>query len=157
MKRTLLAATALPLFLLAGPALAQQATDEPAAGQDSTGQTMTGDQPAAGAAATGAAGGRLMEVEDEQKVVEIFDRRVDEIDDMDIYSATGEEVGEVEDLLMDEQGQIVALTADVGGFLGVGAREVMLRLDQVTLEDDRLVVQMTEEQLEQLPEWQDAE
>lgn len=158
MKRTLIAAAALPLFLLAGPALAQQTTGQTGADAEATtDQTTTGDQGVTGGATTGAAvsAGRLVDVEDEAKVVEVFDRRVDEVEDMDIYSATGDEVGEVEDLLMDDQGRIVALTADVGGFLGVGEREVVLQLDQVTLADDRLVVQMTEEELEQLPEWQD--
>lgn len=126
MKRTLIAA-ALPLALFAGPALAQQ-TAAPAG---------------------------LVEVEDEAMVVEAYSLSVDELDDMDIYSAGGDKIGEVEDVLMDAEGKIVALTAEVGGFLGIGEKEVILQLDQVQRQGDRLTVNMTEEQLEQLPEWDD--
>ena len=125
MKRTLLAA-ALPLALFAAPAFAQSA-------------------------ATGA----LVEVEDETQVVGAYNLSVDQVEDMNVYSATGEEVGEVDEVLMNADGQIVALVADVGGFLGIGAKEVVLQLDQVQLQGERLTVDMTKEQLEQLPDWDD--
>jgi sporulation protein YlmC with PRC-barrel domain len=125
MKRTLLAA-ALPLALFAAPAFAQSA-------------------------ATGA----LVEVEDETQVVGAYNLSVDKVEDMDIYSATGEEIGEVDEVLMNADGQIVALVAEVGGFLGIGDKDVVLQLDQVQLQGDRLTVDMTKEQLEQLPDWDD--
>lgn len=133
MKRTLLAATTLPLMLLAGTALAQQNAAQTAA------QTA----------------GNLVEVEDESQMVDAFNLSVDDVDDMEIYSANGDEIGDVEEVLMDADGKMVALVAEVGGFLGIGEREVMLRFDQVEQRGDDLVVDMTEEQVEQLPEWDD--
>ncbi|MEX2630370.1 MAG: PRC-barrel domain-containing protein [Tistlia sp.] len=97
----------------------------------------------------------LVEVEDDARMVEAYGVSVGQLDDMDIYSAAGEEIGEVDEVLMDGDGNIVALVAEVGGFLGIGDKEVVLQLDQVQMRGDRLTVDMTEEQLEQLPEWKD--
>lgn len=49
-----------------------------------------------------------------------------------------DEIGEVEDILVDRNGRPLAVIISVGGFLGVGDRDVALGWDQVTvaLEDD---------------------
>lgn len=49
-----------------------------------------------------------------------------------------DEIGEVEDILVDRNGRPLAVVISVGGFLGVGDRDVALGWDRVTvaLEDD---------------------
>ena len=82
---------------------------------------------------------------------------VDRLEDMDIVGPDGEEIGEVEEILVDRDGRIVAIAAEFGGFLGIGEREVVIGLDQLAVQSNRekLVVAMTREQLMALPEWDD--
>lgn len=66
------------------------------------------------------------------------------------------EIGEIEDLVLDQYGQMVGVVAEIGGFLDIGDKHVVISMDDVKLTavDDRtyaLVVRQTEEQLEELP------
>jgi hypothetical protein len=47
------------------------------------------------------------------------------------------------------------VVVEVGGFLGIGSDDVVIRLDQLRLEDNQLVTNMTKEQIEALPKWDD--
>jgi len=96
-----------------------------------------------------------VEVEDESLMVEAYGITVDDLEDMDIMGASGEEIGEVEEVLMTPDGQITAVTAEVGGFLGIGDKEVVVELDQLTQNGDHLQMDMTEEEVEALPAWDD--
>ena len=78
---------------------------------------------------------------------------VDDVEDMTIYGAGGEEVGEVDAVLVDGSGQAVAIAADVGGFLGMGERDVVIGLDRLSRNQDRLTVTMSKEEIEALPEF----
>ena len=80
---------------------------------------------------------------------------IDRLEDMDIVGPNGEEIGEVEEILVDGQGRVVAVAAEIGGFLGIGEREVVIGIDQFTVQGDRdaLAIAMTREQLEALPQW----
>lgn len=96
-----------------------------------------------------------VEVEDESLMVEAYGITVDDLEDMDIMDASGEEVGEVEEVLMTPDGQITAVSAEVGGFLGIGDKEVVVELDRLTHDGDQLRVDMTSEEIEALPAWDD--
>lgn len=96
-----------------------------------------------------------LKVEDESLMVLPFNLSVDEIDDMEIIGANGEEIGEVDEVLMTADGQITAVSAEVGGFLGIGETEVVFPLTQLSLRDDELVTPLTKEQVEALEEWID--
>lgn len=72
------------------------------------------------------------------------------LDDMKVVSQTGEEVGEVEDVLIDRSGRVNALAIDIDGF---GEGEVVISLEQLRLVDGRLVTQLTRDQLTALPKW----
>ncbi|MCB1883284.1 MAG: PRC-barrel domain-containing protein [Geminicoccaceae bacterium] len=77
----------------------------------------------------------------------------DQLMDKDLYGAGGKEVGEIEDLLIGQDGKSVdAVIAEVGGFLGIGQRKVAVPLDSVQHgSDGGLTVNMTEDQLKELP------
>ncbi len=94
-------------------------------------------------------------LEDDAFIVQPWNLTVDDIDDMDIYGADGEEIGEVDDVLTDASGNVIGLSVEAGGFLGIGEKEVIMTLDQVELVGGRLVTALTEEQIEALPEWDD--
>lgn len=93
----------------------------------------------------------------EKQMVDRLGITVDQLEDMDIIGPDGDEIGEVEDVLVDADGNIIAVSAEFGGIFGVGDREVVLRLDQIGLEEGRrnLVVSMTREEIDALPVWDD--
>jgi uncharacterized protein YrrD len=95
------------------------------------------------------------EAEDDDMLVQSLKHTVDEIEDMDLKNADGDEIGEVEEVLTDGSGQPVAIAVEVGGFLGVGDREVVLGLDQVQSKDDELVTSADKATIEGLPDWDD--
>jgi hypothetical protein len=74
---------------------------------------------------------------------------------MTLVGADGAGIGEIEDVLMDEAGQPVAVAAEVGDFLDVDDRDVVIPLDQLTLSGDRLATTLTREAIEALPDWDD--
>lgn len=51
----------------------------------------------------------------------------------DVYSTSGEKLGDVNDLIVDTSGRISALVVGVGGFLGVGEKNVALAWNAVTV------------------------
>ena len=80
---------------------------------------------------------------------------VDQIEDMDIVNAEGDTIGDIEEVLADAEGRIVAVTAEVGGFLGLGDKEVVVSLDHLELQGDRFMTALTADQLEASPRWDD--
>lgn len=78
----------------------------------------------------------------------------EEVIGRDVYSAAGDDIGEVEDLLIDPQsGQVQQAVISVGGFLGIGDRDVAVNLDRLSFDGQRdaVVVDTTRDQLEQMP------
>ncbi|ESR23316.1 PRC-barrel domain-containing protein [Lutibaculum baratangense] len=107
-------------------------------------------------AATAAGAQTYQEVEDDTLSVAPLNMTVEQVEDADVVGASGEEIGEVDEVLM-EAGEINALAVDVGGFLGIGEKTVIVPLDRfsVAAEGDDLMLDMTKEELEALPEWND--
>lgn len=76
------------------------------------------------------------------------------------YEAVGDDwndIGEIEDIVLDRSGQLVGIVGEIGGFLDIADKHVMIPVDNVRLVpvDDRsysYVTRMTEEELEALPE-----
>ncbi|TFL19746.1 PRC-barrel domain-containing protein [Jannaschia formosa] len=67
------------------------------------------------------------------------------------------QIGEIEDVVLDRSGQMVGIVAEVGGFLDIGDSHVMVPVNDLRLVpvDDTsytYITRLTEEQLEQLPE-----
>lgn len=82
---------------------------------------------------------------------------IEQLEELDIVH-NGEEIGEVDDVLVDGEGKIVAVTIEhEAGFLGLGEREVVMPLAaiQINVEEEEGSVSLTEEQLKALPEWDD--
>jgi PRC-barrel domain len=97
----------------------------------------------------------LVEVKNEALMVERFNLSVDQLEDMDIHGAGGERIGEVDEVLMTQEGKITAVSVEVGGFLGIGDKEVVMELAQLRREGDALMTEMTKEQVKALPSWDD--
>lgn len=65
------------------------------------------------------------------------------------------EIGEVEDLIVDDAGQVVGVTVEVGGFLGLGEKTALIPLSDLRLvqrpeeEGFFIVTRLSNEQLEE--------
>lgn len=68
-----------------------------------------------------------------------------------VYNAADERIGEVDDILITNDGRAVGLVIGVGGFLGIGESHVLVPYDavKVTTKDNspRLVMNATRDQL----------
>ena len=73
------------------------------------------------------------------------------MDEMEVYGEDGQEIGDVEDLIADPQGKLVALIAEVGGFWDIGDTHVSIPWNEVTINDawNGVTVPVTEENVEQ--------
>lgn len=79
-----------------------------------------------------------------------------------VKSGTDDEVGSVSDLVIDEDGQIVGVIVGVGGFLGIGDKNVAMPWDQVELNQDAegdeyiLRTDADQDMLDSAPEYEDS-
>ena len=99
--------------------------------------------------------GDFREIDDDDRIVEPFNLSADRMDDMDVVTAEGEEIGAIEDVLMDASGQPVAVAVEVDDLLDIDDEERIIRLDQLRLDDDRFVTDLSKSQIESLPIWDD--
>jgi sporulation protein YlmC with PRC-barrel domain len=78
---------------------------------------------------------------------------------MTVVDASGEDVGEVNDLLITNDNTVDQAIIDVGGFLGFGAKPVAIEMDRLTVAegDGEVVLDATREELDAMPAWQPSE
>ena len=57
-----------------------------------------------------------------------------------IVNSEGQDLGDIEKLVQDEQGNIAAVVGEGGGFLGIGEKEILVDLNQLTFTNDKLVM-----------------
>ena len=80
----------------------------------------------------------------------------------DVIGSNNEKIGDVSDILFDRNGKIMAYVIGVGGFLGIGSKDVALApaAFQVQLATDReelkLKLAMTKDELKNAPEFKPA-
>jgi sporulation protein YlmC with PRC-barrel domain len=110
---------ALPLFgtaLMAAPVLAQgQPQAQPSASP-----------PAAGQPAPMTPGNFMPQMQPGQW-------RASDLEGLDIYNQNNEKIGDVSELIVDSSGKIQAMVVGVGGFLGIGERDVAIPFEQIRL------------------------
>ncbi|MCL4764895.1 MAG: PRC-barrel domain-containing protein [Hyphomicrobiaceae bacterium] len=72
-----------------------------------------------------------------------------------ILGANNERIGEVNDLLMSQDGEIMAALVGVGGFLGIGEKTVAIPFDalQRSADADQLTAPYSRQDLEQAPQF----
>jgi sporulation protein YlmC with PRC-barrel domain len=74
-----------------------------------------------------------------------------------VYDQAGNNIGEVNDLIVSGDGNVEAVILGVGGFLGIGEKDVAVNTQAVQMVQDgdmqRLVVQATKETLEAAPSY----
>ncbi len=78
-----------------------------------------------------------------------------------VYGANEENVGEIGDVILSQDGKVDAVIIDVGGFLGMGEKEVAVGMDKLSFMSDEdgeryLYTNFTKEQLEAAPAYDEA-
>ena len=147
MKRTLTAAAVAPV--LAMPASAQSAPSAapPAGGTTPPAATTT-------TPSTGAATGGQTFVTSQQST----DWRGSKLIGASVYGPDNASIGEINDVVIAPNGKINAVVVGVGGFLGVGQKDVALPFEGISVTRkpdsaaiDKITVSYTKDQLKEAP------
>jgi len=146
------AATAALFLTAAGLAQAQQSS--PPAASPGTPSSMPSHTTGAASSST-KLGSTLHEIKDDSAKAGALNVNAKDLRAMAIYGSDGKKIGEVKNVLADSSNAIKAVSADVGGFLGMGAREVVFPIDKLQkgTEKDRLQTAMTKDEIQNLEAW----
>lgn len=114
MMTKILAASIAALAFAAGPAFAQSSPSMPGSGTPGStmGQSSQSGQMSHGGQAT------FLQAPQGNQVL------ASELMDANVYGADGNSIGDISDILLDRSGQIHAVVFGVGGFLGIGEKNV---------------------------------
>ncbi|MCO0614936.1 PRC-barrel domain-containing protein [Lutimaribacter sp. EGI FJ00015] len=78
---------------------------------------------------------------------------------MTVYDVNDNNVGDVQDMILDDKGAISNVVIDFGGFLGIGSSQASLGFGELTIltnegyDDVRIYVDATKEQIQELPRY----
>ena len=91
----------------------------------------------------------------ETKIRELFaGNKIDDIEGTAVRDANGESVGEVDEVVMGKSDKVLYFVTDVGGFLGLGEREVVIPASEFTRADDHFILNSaTKAELEKRAEY----
>ncbi|MFC1458104.1 hypothetical protein ACETIH_15575 [Microvirga arabica] len=92
----------------------------------------------------------LTEVDDDDRMVQPWNISVDRVEDMDLSSPPAQKIAEVEELLQPPSGRITASVVEID-VPGADEREVVVGVDQVNLQGERLTTGLTADQLRTMP------
>jgi len=80
--------------------------------------------------------------------------------DKSVYNAAGKSIGELKDVLIDKDGKVSALIIGVGGFLGLGEKNVAVDYDYLqkngSIAPNRITLGLSEQDLRNAPAFQRA-
>jgi sporulation protein YlmC with PRC-barrel domain len=151
MIRTLLATTTVAALLTTGAALAQTTTP------DTTAPGAPATQPAEPANPPGMKSADEVKAKDEAQT---DGHLASSLMGASVYNSTDDDaqtIGSVNDLVMDKDGKIVSVVVGVGGFLGIGSKNVAIDYSQVKWEQGKgnwwIIVPTTTDQLKALPDF----
>lgn len=86
---------------------------------------------------------------------------IDNLMGSSVYGANDENIGSVGDVLLTEEGEVEAMIVDVGGFLGIGTRQVAIGVENLRFMLDTgdnwyVFTPFTSEELEAQPEYDET-
>lgn len=162
MKKSILAASILALTA-ASPALAQTTTTTPAPSAPAEKMEPADKKldPAARPAAPSAVKPGDAALDNDKAARQASassDWRASNLIGSSIVNAANESIGDINDLLIGTDGKVSSVVVGVGGFLGIGEKNVALPFSDLTVtrnENGRTVVmsKATKQTLETMPEW----
>ena len=131
--KTLAAAVLLGSTAIAPFAVAQDATTTPPAATETAPAGTVAPDATTGAASgttgtTAAAGTSTYLTEQAENHISVADFM-----GQPIYTADNQSIGDINDLLVDKEGGVVAAVVGVGGFLGIGEKNVAVPFENITI------------------------
>jgi sporulation protein YlmC with PRC-barrel domain len=81
------------------------------------------------------------------------DTYMQSVDDTNVVTASGEKIGEIDEILVDSDGKPAGFVIDMGGLLDLGDNDVAVPLGALSWNGMEYVSKMTEEQLKKLKPW----
>ena len=67
----------------------------------------------------------------------------------DVYDIHNQKIGDVQDLVLDKDGRVAKVVVDVGSFLGMGGKNVAVKMSDIKTDHNRLTLDRTKDQLKQ--------
>ena len=67
-----------------------------------------------------------------------------------VYDVQNRKIGSVADLILNKEGKVDAVVIDVGSFLGMGGKNVAVLPSELKTDNNRLTLDRTKEQLQQM-------
>ncbi len=110
--------------LICAPALAQTSSGSGSAGSSSTGGSATMSPGTSTTGNAGMSGSSMTQMQPGQW-------RASQLEGLNVYNQNNEKIGDISEMLVDQSGKIQAVVVGVGGFLGIGERDVAISFDQV--------------------------
>jgi sporulation protein YlmC with PRC-barrel domain len=68
-----------------------------------------------------------------------------------VYDVQNEDIGSVKDIVLDHNGRVAGVVVDVGTFLGMGGKYVSVSLNDLKMNNDRITLDRSKEQLKAAP------
>lgn len=97
----------------------------------------------------------LVDVSD-STIVEPFGLDADTVDDLDVYSQNGVDIGDVEDVVGSDAQTPTHLVVDFDDDDGYPDRDdVLVPIESFTLDSNRLIISLSAEEVSALPVWND--
>ena len=66
-----------------------------------------------------------------------------------VYDVQNRDIGKIDDLVLDRDGKVAAVVVQLGGFLGMGGKDVAVRMSDIKTDNNRLTLDMSKEKLQQ--------
>jgi sporulation protein YlmC with PRC-barrel domain len=70
-----------------------------------------------------------------------------------VYDVQNRKIGSVDDVILNRDGKVDAVVIDVGSFLGMGGKTVAVPPSDIKTDNNRLTLDRTKEQLQQMAEY----
>ena len=71
-----------------------------------------------------------------------------------VYDLQNRSIGKVSDIVLNRDGKVDAVVVDVGSFLGMGGKYVAIPLTDIKTDNNRLTLDRSKEQLQQMAAYQ---
>jgi sporulation protein YlmC with PRC-barrel domain len=68
-----------------------------------------------------------------------------------VYDVQNQDIGSVTDIILEKSGRVAGVVVDVGSYLGMGGKYVSVSLNDMKMNNDRLTLDRTKEQLKAAP------
>lgn len=71
------------------------------------------------------------------------------IDEMEVFGADGEEIGDIEDVIVGADGNVLAVIAEVGGFWDIGDTHISVPWSEIEVNGEAVTIPVTEDTIDQ--------